>query len=205
MIPFLLDTTLRHERGLRSHFLSSIPSTPAALAPEDLRNIAADLVLSHSLLEHYFENCARYLISSSRNIYRRQNILNRALAGVGMHLGKRLSTGDTVSRADALGGAFVAAAIAFEEKINDNHGLRAKHICLLFESLGFDLSPHNVFVTECDEFGQWRGSFAHRNLPSAIAKNGIDPRVSVNRVIQLFAALPTFSSSFETFAKSQLS
>jgi hypothetical protein len=204
MIPFLLEMTLRHERGLRTHFLAAIPATPAALGPEDLRNIAAYLVLSHSLLEQYFENCARYLVSSSQNKYRRTMVLNRALAGVGMHFGKRLSTSDAISRSDVLGGAVGAAAITFEEKISSNNGLKAKHICLLFETLGFDLSPHNVFVTECDEFGEWRGSFAHRNLPSAVAKNGIDPRVSVNRVEQLFGALPSFSKSFEKFATGQL-
>lgn len=205
MIPFLLEMTLRHERALRTHFLASIPATPASLAPTDLRNIAAYLVLSHSLLEQYFENCARYLISSSQNKYRRTGSLNRPLAAVGMHFGKRLSTGDTISGSDVLGGAVGAAAIAFEKKINDNHGLKAKHICLLFETLGFDLSAHNIFVTECNEFGEWRGSFAHRNLPSAVAKNGIDPRLSVNRVEQLFDALPSFSSSFESFAANQLS
>lgn len=204
MIPFLLDTALRRERELRLHFIANLPTTPNELASADVRNIAAYLLLSHSLLEQHLESCVRYLTCHSRNNYRHSGSINRPLASIGMHYAKKLSNSETISRSDTLGGALGAGAIEFEKKISDNHGLKEKNICFLFETIGFDLSPHTVFVAECNEFGDWRGSFAHRNVPSALARNGIDPRLSVQRVEQLFNALEAFSLSFHNFATAQL-
>lgn len=204
MIEFLVGSALRQESEIRQSFLKNVPSTPTALSLQDFRNIAAYLLISHSILEHHFENCARFLACASRNRFHASGHINRPLYVMALHYSKKLSTGPTISGIDSVGASVVGACAKHIEFLSDNHGIKAKNLAAICEPLGFDLRQHNVFVTDCEDFGGWRGSFAHKQIRAAVKRNGVDPRLHLARVAQLFSGLTQFSDDFRRFSMNEL-
>lgn len=204
MIAFLVESALRQEREVRQAFLGKVPPTPASLSGDDYRNIAAYLLISHSILEHHFESCARFMASASQKRFHASGHINRPLYVMALHHSKKLVAGPAVSGTDAVGASVIGACVRYLELLSENHGIKEKNLAAIYEPLGFDLKPHNTFVTDCEDLGVWRGSFAHREIRSAIKKNGVDPRVYLARVAQLFGALSKFSEAFQSFSTKEL-
>lgn len=140
--------------------------TPQRPVPRDKDLIFGDtyLVASHALLEAYFEELGRRVVTASVWKYQRSGALNSVLSSLlSVHYGvriARLPAGDFAfpARDESLR----AAVHWYIKRIGDNHGIKRTNLYGLLLPLGFEENDFDdLWLSSMDSFGANRGDVAH--------------------------------------------
>lgn len=157
---------------LRANLSNSINSirqlylTPRRPVPKDRDLIFGDtyLVASHAILEAYFEELGRRVVTASVWKYQRSGTLNSVLTSLtnihyGLRVG-RLPTGDFSF--PTLDETVRSAVHWYVKRIGDNNGIKRSNLFGLLLPLGFEEGDFDdLWLSSMDSFGANRGDVAH--------------------------------------------
>lgn len=140
--------------------------TPQRAIPRDKDLIFGDtyLVASHAILEAYFEELGRRVVTASVWSYQRSGKVSSVLASLlDVHYGIRLGRLPAGEFAFSAPDEAVRSAVQwYIKRIGDNNGIKRANLFGLLLPLGFTANDFDdIWLSSMDSFGANRGDVAH--------------------------------------------
>jgi len=169
LTPKRLQRLLTRIGKLEAHLLPGTFSLTGRYSPQQRDYTKAFLLLVHAELESYFEDRARTVATNAQSQFQRKGVCTPVLSRLLVyHHAEKGELGPVSNDA-------VKKAINYYlGRLDNNHGIREKHLRTIFLPLGINHPDLDAQLTAaCNQLSEKRGDFAHASFKT---HQQVDPK-----------------------------